>query len=67
MSNNCDGCSSDTYYDKAESGGCCKFNAYNDFGKCPCTRCIIKMMCEDVCDDFDKFRIGIIEEIQHDS
>ena len=58
----CKGCPSNTYY----KDGSCKFNAYNDCGQCPCSVCIVKVMCQDVCDDFNKFRIGIIEEIQYD-
>jgi hypothetical protein len=30
----------------------CKYYIYNINGKCPCTACIIKMICCDECDEF---------------
>jgi hypothetical protein len=57
--NYCEGCLSYT--------GCyliaysCLFDFYNDEGQCPCTLCIIKVMCEDVCDDFTHFKNAAVE------
>jgi len=45
--NHCDGC-----YAK---GNVC--SGYNDDGSCPCTECIVKMMCYSLCDVHDKWDI----------
>jgi len=55
----CKGCSSDSYYGNGFVGSC-KFNGYNDSGQCPCSRCIIKMMCNKTCEAFENFTIGIV-------
>lgn len=49
----CDGCL--TYV--PDKGSSCKFSGYNYDGKCPCTNCIIKMMCGEPCNDYANFRI----------
>jgi len=41
----CDGCL--TYFD-----GGCAYTKYNGTGECPCTPCVIKIMCEKICDPF---------------
>ena len=30
----------------------CEFTTYNEDGSCPCTRCIVKTMCDVACDDY---------------
>jgi hypothetical protein len=58
----CNGCYSILFSDIFNE---CTFHPYNDNGNCPCTKCIIKMMCDDPCDDFSSFRLNtlwIIEE-----
>lgn len=58
--NNCDGCF--TYppnIDPDDIG--CAHVPDNTNGECPCTRCIIKMMCEEPCHDYLAFRIESID------
>jgi len=32
----------------------CGYNGVNN-GQCPCTQCIVKVMCNDMCDDYKTF------------
>jgi hypothetical protein len=34
----------------------CRHILQNDEGQCPCTKCIIKVMCEEPCEDYLDFR-----------
>jgi hypothetical protein len=43
MKDYCKGCAA---YDKY---GICEMNKFNDNGECPCSECIIKMMCNEAC------------------
>jgi hypothetical protein len=53
MNNNCEGCF--TYHGDEYTVGDCTHICYNDDGKCPCTRCVVKPMCKDACVDYDNF------------
>ena len=33
----------------------CNYSYFNQDGKCPCTSCIVKVMCTDVCDKYKDF------------
>jgi hypothetical protein len=44
----------------------CNFYGYNHTGDCPCTDCVIKMMCNTPCDDFTHFRLAIIAKEKDD-
>ena len=46
---NCDGCSDS---DENIHFNICELIFYNKNGSCPCTNCIVKMMCSDSCDKF---------------
>ena len=35
----------------------CELIKYNSEGECPCTLCIVKPMCEQVCDDYLHFKL----------
>lgn len=37
----------------------CMYDNYAD--KCPCVRCVVKMMCENSCPDFEIFRDLVIK------
>ena len=50
---NCKGCAS--IYDGRKR---CLFEGYTD--KCPCVRCVIKMMCDKPCDNFSNFTTDIL-------
>lgn len=46
----CDGCS--TYFftnEETNEEFYCDYAKYNDTGDCPCAKCLVKTMCEDVC------------------
>lgn len=44
----------------------CTFVGYND-GRCPCTQCIVKPMCEDTCESFEVFRAEVTRpEMSHE-
>jgi len=52
--NHCEGClttTSKTTY--------CTFIFYNNEGQCPCSKCIVKMMCERACYRFMTFKMGV--------
>ncbi len=36
----------------------CGSDQYNDKGQCPCTKCVVKMMCKKACYDFLLFRLA---------
>lgn len=57
---NCVGCYTDTHHETRQGTiTVCNIKMLNREGKCPCTRCIIKMVCHDSCDDFDNFRTEV--------
>lgn len=35
----------------------CHESQYNDVGQCPCSKCIVKMMCDVPCSDHFDFKI----------
>ena len=53
--NYCEGCLAYTYSDGSEMV-CCYESKYNINGECPCVKCIVKMMCLSICDDYKEFR-----------
>jgi hypothetical protein len=54
--NYCEGCLSYTYYISERRTLICALMEYNDKGQCPCYNCIVKVMCQDTCDVFMRFR-----------
>jgi len=54
---NCKGCRSNNYVldDITFISDRCRYNRSNDEGKCPCTECIVKVMCNDPCREFEDF------------
>jgi len=50
MYENCKGCGT-----LKDVNGECHYALGNSDGKCPCTTCIVKSMCEQSCEDFEKF------------
>lgn len=47
---NCKGCLT---YSTSDAKHC---SSDNSNGKCPCTTCVIKVMCNDACETFNVFR-----------
>jgi len=37
----------------------CHYSTYNEEGQCPCSTCIIKMMCQNICVDFHTFENSV--------
>jgi hypothetical protein len=67
MGNNyCVGCS--CYYEDKGGYYYCNLEIGNDVGQCPCTRCVVKVMCERACPDFNKFKetVGVKGLIRHE-
>ena len=58
MTDYCDGCFSKHSHRKhgVLIQPCCNMG-YNDKGQCPCTLCIVKMMCDSSCDDYFNYRL----------
>ena len=55
MSNSyCVGCS--CYYEDVRGYYYCNLEIANGEGKCPCSHCIVKIMCERACPTFDAFK-----------
>jgi len=50
----CEGCLT-SYFVVGNDAHLCGNSAYNKNGECPCSRCIVKMMCEELCYDYSKF------------
>lgn len=49
--NECEGCysySMNQHYDN----DVCSFEQFNENGECPCTECLIKMMCSNGCEEY---------------
>ena len=53
MNNHCEGCI--TLKDPYGKGISCYWYSYNKDGSCPCTNCLIKMICDLFCDNFGKW------------
>ncbi len=51
--NECEGC----YSYENKFGGCASLLSEYEVGHadCPCRQCIVKLTCQDECDDFDQF------------
>ena len=50
--NHCIGCSAYIFDDSLSIISYCSFRKYNDNGTCPCSECVVKMMCNDPCSGF---------------
>ena len=50
MMNYCEGC--ETYLNKKGYSDC-SFHKDNQDGSCPCSQCIVKMMCQIPCDPYE--------------
>ena len=57
----CKGCFSNIYR-ASEKIIPCQLSYYNDKGQCACSVCIVKVMCQDVCDDFVTFRNAVTKQ-----
>ncbi len=57
MNESCKGCATYKYGAVDYEGGekTCHYHGYNDKGQCPCTECIVKVMCNVNCHAFAKF------------
>lgn len=51
----CKGCLTNNAKDK-HGFSLCPAGRFNYKGKCPCTECVVKVMCGHPCEDFHKFR-----------
>ena len=49
MTDHCKGCFSDTQ-------NFCSYSEYNTYSECPCSKCVIKVMCNRPCDKFKGFQ-----------
>ena len=51
----CQGCraSGEKVLNPHSSNLICLVAAYNINGDCPCTKCLVKTMCKDICDKFN--------------
>lgn len=56
MSDYCKGCLTLKYYARVGPETYCSYVRYNKEGKCPCTLCIVKCMCDQGCPSFDVFK-----------
>jgi len=55
MKHNCDGCN--CYEPKGDPFDlACSHSNQNAEAECPCTQCIIKMICEEPCERYQDFR-----------
>ena len=52
MRNHCEGCYS---YEEGDEIINCEIAPSNNISKCPCSRCLIKVMCKVGCDDFENY------------
>jgi hypothetical protein len=59
MNKSCRGCVTykynDVNIDYTFSEETCRYHDYNDKSQCPCTECVVKMMCDVDCPVFTKF------------
>jgi len=39
--------------------GVCGYARNNEDGMCPCSQCIVKVMCVDPCDDYHSFKLHV--------
>jgi hypothetical protein len=60
MSDYCKGCLTLRYRGRISRTEIdCTYVVYNGEGKCPCTLCVVKCMCDQGCPPFDVFRDSI--------
>ena len=59
MTIHCKGCLTNEYCDDYGNDILTK---YNSEGGCPCTLCIVKPMCEQICGDFFNFKLELDNE-----
>lgn len=52
----CNGCCTLTYLNRFDTETRCTYVDYNNKGQCPCTLCVVKMMCDQHCPFFDVFK-----------
>ncbi len=57
----CKGCYAYTRTERSP----CSISGYNKKGECPCTTCIIKVMCNKTCDDFFWFQERTEDECRY--
>ena len=36
--------------------GACIYSRFNKYGECPCSTCLVKMMCNNLCEEFIIFK-----------
>jgi hypothetical protein len=65
MSDYCEGCLTYNYEDGSGSFGC-THDVYNVRGQCPCTGCIVKVMCTLACVEFDDFRDKNLADLERE-
>ena len=57
MNDHCVGCIS---YIASKYDLYCLYSRYSTNGECPCSECVIKVMCKDPCNEFENFRVRIV-------
>ena len=62
---NCHGCYSYGPYN-GDGFDLCSIMRLNNRGECPCTKCVVKMMCGNPCDSFHKFRDRALAKERYD-
>ena len=55
MTDYCMGCKTLHYINKFNEVTHCRFQTSNVEGKCPCSECIVKMMCDTDCPTFREY------------
>ncbi len=53
--NYCEGCDTYIYTTRSSAVVTCTAAKYNDKGQCPCVKCVIKMMCTQMCPAYMSF------------
>lgn len=61
LEHSCEGCR--TYRHPDTGIVDCHFEAYNENDICPCALCIVKTMCNQACDEFEEFRVDVLNLI----
>ena len=57
MTDYCEGCATSTEDQ-------CDMSNINKEGECPCTECIIKMICRQGCNGYNEWRSTVVKELK---
>lgn len=64
LSKYCKGCITNNQF--SHEGPYCGIMRFNYNGQCPCSVCVIKVMCEVPCEDFESFKVVKEAEERYD-